>query len=232
LLCLMSLFIFISAKAYASVDSVYDFVWLDPDKKVYVLQNKLFEKEKSIYLDLGYFSSNTSKFQDTNGAQGRVGYYFHEEWAVELGFNYYSNKDNEDVKNVQIINQQKPFIRRFNSSYGLTAIWSPFYGKINTFNRIFYFDWSFGAGVAQINAEDNLKSSLASIDDPNTPDKFDKKSMTGAVLKTNMKFYINERIHVGLEFMNTYFKAPSPKSPKTDKLKTNTDAILFVGFSI
>ncbi len=229
LLCLL---IFITAKTFASVNSVYDFVWLDPDKKVYVLQSKIFEKEKSFYFDLGYLTSNTSKFQDTNGFQGRVGYYFHEEWALELGMNYYNNQDNEDVKNVQIINQQKPFIRRLNSSYGLTAIWSPFYGKINTFNRIFYFDWSFGAGVAQINAEDSLKSSLASSTDPTTPEKFDKQSLTGAVLKTDVKFYINESIHVGLELMNTYFKAPSPKNPKTDKLKTNTDAVLFVGFSV
>jgi outer membrane beta-barrel protein len=218
--------------ARASEESLYDFVWLDPDKKVYVLQNKLYQKEHSLYFDLGYISNYTSKFQDTYGFQGKLGYYFHEEWGIEVFGNYYNNVDNDDVKSVQIINQQRPFIRRLNLSYGLVGIWSPFYGKINTFNKIFYFDWSFGAGVVQINGEDNLETSIQSISNPGIPDKFESKTFTGGVLKSTVKFHLNERYHIGIEYMNTYFAAPSPKDPKNDKLRTNTDVILSAGISI
>lgn len=225
-------FLLLVNKSQASEDNLYDFVWLDPDKEVYVLQNKLFKKENSFYFDLGYIANYTSTFQDTTGFQGKLGYFFHEDWGLELLMNQYSNTDNDDAKNVQIINQQRPFIRRLNSTMALLAIWSPFYGKINTFNKIYYFDWSFGAGLASIAGEDNLETSILSMSDPTTPEKFEKKNFTGAILKTTFKFHIRENIHLGLEYMNTYYKAPSPKSPTTDKLRTNTDLVLSVGFSI
>lgn len=211
----------------AGEESLYDFLWLDPDKKVYVLQNKLYKKEKSFYFDLGYISNQTSKFQDTNGFSLKGGYYFHEEFGIELFYQQYNNKNNDDFRNVAAINGVVPFIRRMNDTYGAVAIWSPFYGKINTFNQIFYFDWSFGAGLSQVTTDSNINS----VRILNAPNKYVKKSYTGAVLKTKVKFHLKENVHLGLEYMNTYYMAPGPKAPKTDKLRTNTDVILSIGFS-
>lgn len=215
-----------TSKVHAGEKSLYDFLWLDPDKKVYVLQNKLFKKEHTLYLDVGYLSNFTSKFQDTYGVSARAGFYLHEEWAIEAFYNSYTNQNNDDFRNVRLINQQEPFIRKLNSSYGGNLIWSPFYGKINTFNQIFYFDWSFGAGLAQIEAKSNLKS----VKLGNVRTFFTNERYTGAVLKTNLKFHITENWHVSTEYMNTYFQAAGPRSP-TKKLRTNTDVILSVGFS-
>jgi outer membrane beta-barrel protein len=213
-------------KVHAGEKSLYDFLWLDPDKKVYVLQNKLYKKELTAYIDLGYISNFTSKFQDTYGFTGRVGYYVHEEWAFEGFYNGYQNRNNDDFRNVRLINRQEPFIRRLNNSYGLNLIWSPFYGKINTFNQIFYFDWSFGAGLAKVNGESNRKS----VKQGDVITYYTKESYNGAVLKTNMKFHVSEHWHLGVEYMNTYFMAPGPRSSQP-KLRTNTDVILTVGYS-
>lgn len=223
----LGLMLIFSKNTHAGEKSLYDFLWLDPDKKVYVLQNKLYKKEHSVYFDLGYISNMTSKFQDTNGFSLKGGYYFHEEFGVELFYNQYANSNNDDYNNVKLINQAVPFIRRLNSSYGAVAIWSPFYGKINTFNKIYYFDWSFGAGLSKVNAESNIKSVRIN----NAPNKYEKETYTGAILKTKVKFHVTENVHLGLEYMNTYYKAPGPKDPKSDKLRTNTDVILSVGFS-
>jgi outer membrane beta-barrel protein len=213
-------------KVHAGEKSLYDFLWLDPDKKVYVLQNKLYKKEHTAYVDIGYLSNFTSKFQDTYGFSGKAGFYLHEEWAIEAFYNSYTNQNNDDFRNVRLINRQEPFIRRLNSSYGGSIIWSPFYGKINTFNQIFYFDWSFGAGLAQIQGESNLKS----VKLGNVKTFFKNENYTGAVLKTNMKFHLTENWHVSAEYMNTYYQAAGPRSP-TKKLRVNTDVILSVGFS-
>jgi outer membrane beta-barrel protein len=223
----ISLMLIFTKEIKAGEESLYDFLWLDPDKKVYVLQNKIYKKEKSVYFDLGYISNFTSKFQDTNGFSLKGGYYFHEEWGVELFYHQYSNSNNDDFANVKLINTASPFVRRLNTSYGALAIWSPFYGKINTFNKIFYFDWSFGAGVAKVNTESNLKT----VRQSNVPNNYEKKSYNGGVLKTKLKFHLRENVHLGLEYMNTYYMAPGPKDPKSDKLRTNTDVILSVGFS-
>lgn len=224
---LMSLMFLFSNTIYAGEESLYDFLWLDPDKKVYVLQNKLYKKEHSFYFDLGYVANFTSKFQDTQGFALRGGYYFHEEWGLELLYQQYSNRNNDDFRNVKLINEAVPFVRRPKSTLGAAVIWSPFYGKINTFNQIFYFDWSFGAGVASVTTDSNLKS--VRIED--APNSYQTKTYGGALLKTNFKFHIQENIHVGVEYMNTYYMAPGPRNPKSDKLRTNTDIIFSVGFS-
>lgn len=211
----------------AGEESLYDFLWLDPDKKVYVLQNKLYKKEKSLYFDLGYISNMTSKFQNTNGFALKGGYYFHEEWGVELFYHQYSNNNNDDYRNVKLINTAEPFIRRLNRTYGAAIIYSPFYGKINTFNQIFYFDWSFGLGYAQINAQSNLKT----VRQGGTLGAYDDETYSGALLKTKFKFHLRENIHLGVEYMNTYYRAPGPQNPNSDKLRTNTDLIFSIGFS-
>jgi outer membrane beta-barrel protein len=223
----LALMLMLTKKTYAGEKSLYDFLWLDPDKKVYVLQNKLYKKENSFYVDLGYLSNFTSKFQNTQGFALRSGYYFHEEWGIEGFYNQYTNSNNDDYRNVQLINEAEPFVRRLNSSYGANVIWSPFYGKINTFNQIYYFDWSFGAGIAKVNAESNLKTVTVS----NAKNSYAKETYTGAVLKTKVKFHLKENVHLGLEYMNTYYQAPGPKNPSQDKLRTNTDLILSIGFS-
>ncbi len=217
----------ISTETHAGEESLYDFLWLDPDKKVYVLQNKLYKKEHKVAVDLGYISNFTSKFQDTSGFQFRAAYFFHEEWAIEATYQHYNNVNNDDFRSIRASSGVEPFIRRFNNSYGLNVIYSPFYGKINTFNQIFYFDWSFGAGLAKLNTESSLKTATSS----STVNSFDAESYTGAVLKTNLKFHITEYMHLGVEYMNTYYMAPSPANPKQDKLRTNTDIIMSVGFS-
>ena len=223
----LGLMLMLTKNVHAGEKSLYDFLWLDPDKKVYVLQNKIYKKEHTFYADIGYIANFTSKFQDTNGGSFKGGFYFHEEWAIEAFYHQYSNSNNDDYRNIRLINTAEPFIRRLNSSYGANIVWSPFYGKINTFNQIFYFDWSFAAGIAQVNAESNLKN----VRNPTQDSKYDKEKYTGAVLKTNVKFHLTENVHLGLEYMNTYYRAPGPKNPKSDKLRTNTDVILSIGFS-
>lgn len=223
----LGLMLMFSKNTHAGEKSLYDFLWLDPDKKVYVLQNKLYKKENSFYFDLGYIANMTSKFQDTNGFSFKGGYYFHEEWGIELFYQQYSNSNNDDFNNVKLINEAVPFVRRLDSTYGAALIYSPFYGKINTFNKIYYFDWSFGVGYSKINANSNIKS--VRID--NAPNKYEKETYNGGVLKTKVKFHVTENVHLGLEYMNTYYMAPGPKDPKSDKLRTNTDLIFSVGFS-
>jgi hypothetical protein len=44
---LLALFTFLSPKIYSSEGSTYSFDWLDPDKEVYVLQNRKFRKDNT-----------------------------------------------------------------------------------------------------------------------------------------------------------------------------------------
>lgn len=220
----------IPQKSYAGEKSLYDFLWLDPDKKVYVLQNKIYKKEHTFYGDVGYLSNFTSKFQDTSGFKANAGFFVHEDWGVELFYALYTNNDNDDWTNVRAINDADPFVRRFNSSMGAMAIWSPFYGKINTFNQIFYFDWGFGLGFAKVNAESNRRT----VTGTNVPSTYEAESYNALVWKTNLKFHIRENIHLGIEWLQHHYNAPGPNKngqEASDKLRLNQDLILSIGFS-
>jgi len=214
----------------AAEDDLYKFLWLDPDKQVYVLQNKVYKKRNSFYGSLGYLSGNSNEFQDTSGFQLTTGFYFHEEWALELFYNSYSNSNNDAFESLQRVNGSVPFIRKVDSSYGAMAIWSPFYGKVNTFNKIFYFDWNFGLGVTKINAQTNAST----VANPNTSDQFQTESYTGVAYKTGLRFHASEHIHIGIDYFRQSYQAPGPtlnNVPGSDKWRHNSDVIFSVGFS-
>jgi outer membrane beta-barrel protein len=172
----------------------------------------------------------SSDFQDTFGIQGTLGYYFNETWAIEGVYNKYNNSDNDAFTNLQRINQSIPFIRKPVSSYGVMGVWSPFYGKINTFNKIIYFDWSFGFGVGKI----NTKSNKDTVSDSTKANIFSDESYTTLMEKTSLKFHLTESLHLGLDYYFQSYKAPGPTintTPSSDKWRHNSDIILSIGIS-
>ena len=217
---------FLAVGSRSSERDLYDFRWLDQDKKVYVLQNKEYVKKNSLYGDFSLLKGISSDYQDTSGFQLRSGYYFSEEWAFELSFTDYNNKNNTTFDNLQRINGVVPFMRKIEQSYGGAIIWAPFYGKINTFNKIFYFDWYFGLGALGIKANINADSAA----NPNS-NAFSDEEFVGALAKSGIKFHVNRNWHLGIELQNTYYKAKGPIPGRPKKLNTNTDVLLGIGFS-
>lgn len=217
-----------ASSTFAGEKDLYEFLWLDPDKSVYVLQNKVHPKDNSFYVDLGYASNQTSNFQDTTGAQLKAGYYFKEEYAIEFSYMQWNNSNNTAFKSVGAVNGAEPFVVRPVSNASVFFIWSPFYGKINNFNEIYYFDWSFGVGTGQFNVESSLDSNIES---PNSPNVYKDETFIPVQLKTNVKFHVNKRVHVGLEFLNTNFQTATPSSPNTEKWRQNNDLVFSIGVS-
>lgn len=211
----------------ASEKDLYDFLWLDPDKKVYVLQNKIYPKTGTWYVDMGYVQNQTNTFQDTVGGQLRIGYFLNEEFGLEVNHLQYSSQNNSAYDSVKIVNGTEPFIRRNTQSTSLFLIWSPFYGKVNTFNKIFYFDWYFGAGTGSMTMESNLES----VVNPDIKSKFETEHYTPVLLKTGVKVHINRRIHLGVELFNNNFQAGSAEKPKSKKWKQSNDLIFSLGVS-
>lgn len=216
-------------KVMAAEKDLYDFLWLDPDKKVYVLQNKIHKKEHTVYANLGVGLGLSSTFQDTSLIHGSAGYYLTEEWAVEALYTSYNNKDNETLENLIRLRGAAPFIRKTKSNYGLIAKWSPFYGKVNTFNKIFYFDWSFGLGLGKLNTESNS----ATVANTTTADKFSSESYTSVIGKTELTLHASKNVHFNLGLIMNNYKAPGPviNGQQKSKIRNNLDSVLSIGFS-
>ncbi len=216
-----------SHRGCAGENDLYDFLWLDPDKSVYVLQNKLYPKRNRLYFNIGYIMGLSSTFVDTSGVQLRMGYYLSEEWALEYGHYEYSHQNNSAYDSVKAINGAEPFSRRFVKQDAIFLRWSPFYGKINTFNEIYYFDWSFSVGTSALSA----KSNLDSVRTPSSGNTFDSEYYNPLLLKTNIKFHLNKRTHLEVEYLNTNFESNSPSNPGAYEWDNRNDLSISLGVS-
>lgn len=214
----------------ADEKDLYDFMWLDPDKKVYVLQNKVHKKANTVYANIGYGTGLSSNFQDTSMIHTNAGYFFTEDLGVELMYTKYSNKDNDAFANLKKLNGSIPFIRQTESNFGVLAKWSPFYGKINTFNKIFYFDWSFGLGVGKL----NTKSNAASVANTLQANTYADEKYTTIIGKTGLSLHATKNIHIGADLILNNYKAPGPTingNTPASKMRNNMDAVITIGVS-
>ncbi|MBT4792814.1 MAG: hypothetical protein HON90_14660 [Halobacteriovoraceae bacterium] len=189
-----------SLACFADEKSLYDFKWLDEGEKVYVIQNKEYVKARSIGLDLSIIDSNSSPYQDTSGFSLALAYYFTETWSIDLTYKMYNNSDSADLTNLLNINvnttQTKPLIRKINAAKLIHINWIPFYGKINTFNKIFFFDWGLGLGFGQFDTSGNYET----FDKKNLSITFKDEVDTGFNLRSFAKFYIGQSMTMGFEY--------------------------------
>jgi hypothetical protein len=149
----------LSTQAFASEKDIYEFSWLDPDKEVYVLQNKKYKKAGHFHVNAGGGITTSGAFVSSTAIQGRVGYFISEDWGLEGIYSKNSGKENDTAQGVRNVNGggtgTTPFRRIVDSYMGAMIIWAPFYSKINTFNKIVYMDWIFGLGYAQLKEHNN-----------------------------------------------------------------------------
>lgn len=216
-----------SLSLIASDKDLYNFLWLDQDKKVFVLQNKLYEKKNTFYTDIGLTGSLTGAFQDTVGFKAYAGYFLTEEWSIELLYGQYSNSDNEAIEIVRSKSDVDAFIRRPISMTSIFVNWTPFYGKVNTFNKIFYFDFTMGIGTGIYNTESNIDSVVLEEE----VSTFVSETYNPLQLKFEIKFHANEKLHLGIEYMSTFINAETPNSRQNKKFKQFSEYTLKVGTS-
>ena len=193
----------------AAEEDFYKFLWLDSDKKVYVLQNKVYQKGGSFYVHLGYIADISSNYEDISGFQGSLGYYFLENWGLELFYHLYQGSSNSDAKNLEELDNVVPFIRKVDAKAGGALMWSPFYGKINVFNKIIYFDWSFGVGGGLIWGQDNAKTVAAR----RNKDIYEKTTYPAVMLKNSLRIYLTRRFSFSLEYHYDMYSARKVYTP-------------------
>ena len=109
-----------------------------------------------------------------------------------------------------------------NSFDGGLLVWSPFYGKINTFNKIIYFDWSFCLGAGEIKTESNHESVVTA----NRQTEYKKEKHTAVLAKTALMVHLNKNLGVQLEYFNSSYKGMGPNPLVGEKIEHSGDIIL------
>jgi outer membrane beta-barrel protein len=207
-------FILASLQTHASETSTYDFKWLDPDKEVYVLQNRKFRKVDRFYMSLAGGMTTSGAFSDATVLQGRAGYFFKEDWGIE--FIYSSNSpDYNDTYESVLSKATVPFVRQIQNYYGGMLVWSPFYNKINTFDKILYFDWVVGLGAAKVEEENN-RPVFNSSSTTDTGER-QSESFTGVIWGTGLRFYGSESFSVRLDLTALNYQGTKALPGATEK---------------
>lgn len=224
---LILLSLIMSTAVLADEKSLYNFSWLDSDKEIYVLQNRKFRKDGHVYIG-GTGAYNLSQdFLDAYGVTARGGYFFSEDWGIELVYGRFNSTESDTAKGVKEQGAY-PFYREIESYMGGMLMWSPFYSKINTFNRVYYFDWMFGLGVASINTKDNRKLFDPSIPAASRNAKTSENNL-GALWNTGFRFYVNQNWSIRLDITGVSYKADKTKSDGTNK---STSSKLFTNYDL
>jgi outer membrane beta-barrel protein len=230
-LCLIFALSLFPRFSHASESDTYNFTWLDPDKEVYVLQNRKFRKVGRLHLNAGYGVTTSGPFVDATTMQVRLGYFFSEDWGVEGIYAKNDGKENDNalaVRNGQG-NGTTPFRRIVNSYMGGMLLWSPFYTKINTFNSIFYLDWLFGLGLAQLEEKNNQNE----IKDFGQDETAVVETHTGLIWNVGLQAYLSESWALRLDMTSVVYKAKlaSTTSATTEEGTTsNWDVALSLGY--
>ena len=218
----------VSSKVFANEKDIYEFSWLDPDKEVYVLQNRKFRKSDRLYVNVGWGMTTSGAFVDASAIQGRIGYFFSEDFGLEGLYSKNSGKENTTAAGIRTNSgsgSSTPFRRIVDSYSGAMVLWSPFYSKINTFNKIVYMDWIFGVGYGQLKEKNNkLNVTTGGIDKTET-----SESHNGIMWEAGLKFYLDTSFSIRTDLTALHYKAISVAG--TNQYYSNFDATISLGYS-
>ncbi|MCC7442746.1 MAG: outer membrane beta-barrel domain-containing protein [Bdellovibrionales bacterium] len=181
----------------------YRFDWLDPDKKVYVLQNRRYEKSGRILLSALAGVGMSNPYRTTWNVEARGAVYFSEEWGIEGLFGFSFNSKNATFDALQAATTNiLPLVREIRSQMGGLVHWSPWYAKINVFNSVMYFDWYFSGGAGITSARFNEESN------PNEDAQYVDESLVTMFLGTGHQYHLSRDLTIRLDFTGSFFNAP------------------------
>lgn len=204
----------------------YDFSWLDPDKTVYVIQNRKYTKGRKLELMLGGGLNLSGPYSNSQVVMGRAGYFFNEQFGLSVLGGWQSNGVSDTLVELKKTSSVFPNVREVESFFGGTFVWVPFYGKINLFNQIFYIDWAVEVGVASASTRTNMNFQAAN------PDTYASTTHTGFLWGTGLKFFITKTFAARVDMLALYFSAPVVRQGViTAESTTNDNYYLTLGLS-
>ena len=233
-LLLITVFFDVSS-SFALPDDDYNFSWLDPEKKIYVLQNRKFRKAGAPDLSLLGGVSLGDTYRTVYQLQPRLGYWFTEEFGIETFYSARFNSPNNAYKALdQAIASggvtKSPYIREVKSQLGVLFNWAPWYAKINVFNTILYFDWIFSVGLGTLSTDIGPKVK----DDPASAPSWKSENLFAVFIGTGHVFHLNEHWKIRLDALGHFYSAPIygglPLAPTDKSVFSNFALNLGLGY--
>jgi outer membrane beta-barrel protein len=136
------------------INDISDLATLAPFSDVSVIQKKFLPKTDRFQLFGGLTSMMNDPWFTNLGLSAKLGYFFTEQWGVELDGLFLSTTARDNIKALQNNDQvSTSSIITVKGYYGASVVWAPIYGKMGMFGKkIIPFDMYFalGGGSSQI----------------------------------------------------------------------------------
>ncbi len=224
--------------AFAADESDYNFSWLDPEKKVYVLQNRRYRKAGSPQIFAMGGLSLGDTYRSVLQVQPRVSYWFSEAFGIEFFYASRFHRSNNSYLALEEAIEQSggglnsPYIREIRSQFGAVLNWSPWYAKINVFNSVLYFDWYFSAGAGMLGTSIGPKRS----DDPAASALWSDQNLFAVFLGTGHLFHLGEHWITRLDLLGTFYRAGVftgiPNAPADQAIFSNFAFSAGIGYQL
>lgn len=181
----------------------YNFNWLDPEKKIYVLQNRRYLKAAHWMPSLMGGVGLSNSYRSVLSVDPRLAYYFSEAFGLEGFYTFSFNSVNNTYKALQQTSPTTlPITREFKNEMGLMAQWVPWYAKINVFNKIIYFDWYFAGGAGE------LDTRLVSQANTTAPQTYVDQKLFALYAGTGHLYHLSSDLTVRIDFTGSFYKSP------------------------
>jgi hypothetical protein len=181
----------------------YNFNWLDPEKKIYVLQNRKYVKTGHPILSVLGGGSMSNSYRTIMNVDGRLAYYMSEWLGVEFFYSQMYNSPNNVIQALGIASPNAlPSVREIRGQAGGMVHFVPWYAKINVFNSILYFDWYFGAGLASVSSFVDTRTNVSARS------TYTQQNLIGFVLSTGHEYYLSQSFIFRLDCTGVFYNAP------------------------
>jgi outer membrane beta-barrel protein len=193
-----------SPAAYDDGDEAeYSFQWLDPDKKIYVIQNRRYTKKNRALLSVAGGKAFATAYRNSYAVDPRAAYYFAEELGLEAFYTVLFHSSNNTFQALQKSSPTTmPTIYEIRSMYGALLHWAPWYAKINVFNTVLYFDWHFAGGVGRVAGELDTNTRVGA------QPVFVKKDYMGFFAGTGHQYHVTRSFVVRWDLTGAFWQAP------------------------
>ncbi len=194
-------------RADAAETDSYNFSWLDPDKKIYVLQNRKYSKANRAMVSVLGGIGWSNPYRNVRGIEPRLALYFSEQIGVEVFYSKLFNSGNTTYRSLLASAPALlPLLREIRGQMGGLVHWTPWYAKINVFNQILYFDWGFQFGLGRLEAVRLARNS--------TSDPFVETSdnQTAFLLGTGQQFFLSQDWSIRLDILGAFYNATYDKN--------------------
>jgi outer membrane beta-barrel protein len=211
-----------------------DKYWSAKDEDYGVIQNRTYAKAEKFYVSLVTGTLINDPFAQAKPMGAMLGYYFSEDFGVELSYINHDAKKNETVQKLNSVNVAvSPNYNLVKNSIAASASYTPFYAKMAFMNKsIMYFDMGFTAGVG-----------MTTYDQVSTPsqgaaEKFTSQSTPHFELGFMQQLFISKHVAFRLDLKNTFYSqkvVPYQSNFNTttgEETKSSNDTTLTFGVTL